>query len=150
MVLTAFFVLSPVIGLFVTVASAMRSIVANLTPASRHQDHTTSPSAFGAFVSCTGRVHRIPLPTSVTTAKRPSFRERDGGESAFDLPDVTSENACGTLARRANQQLKTAELSSIFSNSLGHVGSNGKLREQLFGRDNGVSIGRTVEGPGMR
>jgi hypothetical protein len=39
----------------------------------------------------------------VTTAKRPSFRERDGGESAFDLPNVTSENVCGTLARRANQ-----------------------------------------------
>ena len=60
MVLTVSFVISPVIGLFVTVASAMRSIVANLTPASRHQDHTTSPSALSAFVSRTARVHRIP------------------------------------------------------------------------------------------
>jgi hypothetical protein len=41
-------------------------------PASRHQDHTTSPSAIAAFVSCAVRVHRIPHPTFVTTAKRPS------------------------------------------------------------------------------
>jgi len=101
LVLTACFVLSPAIGLFVTVASAMRKHCRELTPASRRQDHTTSPSALSAFVVCTARVHRIP--TFVTTAKRPSFRERDGEESAFDLPDVTSENACGTLARRANQ-----------------------------------------------
>ena len=33
---------------------------ANLTPASRRQDHTTSPSASGALVFCTIRVHRIP------------------------------------------------------------------------------------------
>jgi hypothetical protein len=53
MVLTVSFVISPVIGLFVTVVSAMRSIVANVMPASRHQDHTTSPSATNALVSCT-------------------------------------------------------------------------------------------------
>jgi hypothetical protein len=46
---------------------------ANLTPASGRQDHTTSPSASGALVSSTIRVHRIPHPTSVTTAKRPSY-----------------------------------------------------------------------------
>jgi hypothetical protein len=50
MVLTVSFVLSPAIGLLVTVIGAMRSIVANLTPASRRQDHTTSPSAFAPFV----------------------------------------------------------------------------------------------------
>jgi hypothetical protein len=32
---------------------------AHLTPASRRQDHTSSPSASGALVSCTIRVHRI-------------------------------------------------------------------------------------------
>jgi hypothetical protein len=37
-------VLSLVIGLFVTIISVMQSIIANLTPASRRQDHTTSPS----------------------------------------------------------------------------------------------------------
>jgi hypothetical protein len=59
------------------------------------QDHTTSPSAKASFV-CTHvnrsqtfvrpaitsarrrcRVHRIPFPTSVTIASRPSLRERD-------------------------------------------------------------------------
>jgi hypothetical protein len=30
----------------------MQSIVANLTPAKGRQDHTTSPSATAAFVSC--------------------------------------------------------------------------------------------------
>jgi hypothetical protein len=43
MVLTVSFVLSPAIGLFVTVISGVAT--ANLTPASRRQDHTTSPSA---------------------------------------------------------------------------------------------------------
>jgi hypothetical protein len=58
MVLTAYFVLSPVIGLFVTVdsetglsARSGRLASAALTPASRRQDHTTSPSAAASFVS---------------------------------------------------------------------------------------------------
>jgi hypothetical protein len=37
-------------GFLVTVASVMRSIIANLTPASRRQDHTTSPYASASFV----------------------------------------------------------------------------------------------------
>ena len=45
---------------------------ANLTPASGCQDHTTSPSAIAPFVKGALSVHRIPHPTSVTTAKRPS------------------------------------------------------------------------------
>jgi hypothetical protein len=43
MVLTVSFVLSPVIGFLVTVIGGVAS--ADLTPASRRQDHTTSPSA---------------------------------------------------------------------------------------------------------
>jgi hypothetical protein len=50
MVLTVSFALFPVIGLDVTVAGAMQSIIANLTPASRRQNHTTSPSASRALV----------------------------------------------------------------------------------------------------
>ena len=61
MVLTACFVLSPVIGLSChrprCDAGVSRpkgrhrhSILARLMPASRHQDHTTSPSASRAFV----------------------------------------------------------------------------------------------------
>jgi hypothetical protein len=48
-----------------------------------------------------GRVHRIPLPTFVTIAKRPSSRPRDARKSARDLPDGTSALACDMLARRA-------------------------------------------------
>jgi hypothetical protein len=57
----------------------------NLMPASGHQDHTTSPYAESALVSRTTRVHRIPCPTFVTIAKRPSFRARDGAGCAADL-----------------------------------------------------------------
>jgi hypothetical protein len=44
----------------------------NLAPASERQDHTTSPSASAPLVLRRCRVHRIPLPTSVTIASRPS------------------------------------------------------------------------------
>src|SRR3954453_3400018 len=57
MVLTVSFVISPVIGLIVTVAL----LAQNLTPASRRQDHTTSPSAFSTVRQrCLHSVHRIP------------------------------------------------------------------------------------------
>jgi hypothetical protein len=62
-----------------------------LTPASRRQDHTTSPSAKRALVSRARRVHRTPRPTFVTIAKRPSKGARGGRISGFDLPDGASE-----------------------------------------------------------
>jgi hypothetical protein len=71
MVLTAYFVLSPATGLSCH-RRPRKSPSANLTPASGRQDHTTSPSASSALVRSTIRVHRIPPPTSVTIAKRPS------------------------------------------------------------------------------
>jgi hypothetical protein len=55
--LTAYFVLSPVTGLFATVAS--RKSPRNLAPAPGRQDHTTSPSASATLVSRGFRVHRI-------------------------------------------------------------------------------------------
>ena len=58
MVLTVSFVLSPVTGLFATVASGVSS--ANLAPASGRQDHTTSPSASRAVRQKRIRGHRIP------------------------------------------------------------------------------------------
>ena len=64
--------------LLVTVIGAMQSIVANLTPAKGRQDHTTSPSAHNIARQSMWRVHRIPRSTSVTIAKRPSYRARDG------------------------------------------------------------------------
>ena len=45
---TAYFVLSPAIGL---VCHRHLRFPADLTPASRRQDHTTSPSAHAPFVS---------------------------------------------------------------------------------------------------
>jgi hypothetical protein len=50
------------------------SVVAVLTPASGRQDHTTSPSASRAIRQRRQSVHRIPRPTSVTIAKRPSVQ----------------------------------------------------------------------------
>ena len=58
MVLTGSFVISPVIGL--SCHRRLRFVSANLTPASRRQDHTTSPSALALFVSSAISVHRIP------------------------------------------------------------------------------------------
>src|SRR4030088_2125731 len=46
----------------------------NLMPASRHQDHTTSPSAVSALVSSTACVHRIP-PRVDDVGQRPSVRQ---------------------------------------------------------------------------
>jgi hypothetical protein len=63
MVLTAYFALSPVIGFLVTVARRMNS--ANLTPASRRQDHTTSPSASTA----------VRLQRAASTASRANVRD---------------------------------------------------------------------------
>ena len=47
----------PVIGFLATVACSV--LTASLTPASRRQDHTTSPSASALFVKSAARVHRI-------------------------------------------------------------------------------------------
>ncbi len=51
-------------------------LLADLTPASRRQDHTTSPSASARFVKRAARVHRIP-PRVDDVAQRPSVG-RDG------------------------------------------------------------------------
>ena len=49
-----------------------RTDPATLAPASERQDHTTLPSASRLTRLVNRRVHRIPLPTSVTIAIRPS------------------------------------------------------------------------------
>jgi hypothetical protein len=53
-------------------SSPRSSLLEGLMPASGHQNHTTSPSASRAFVLPRQSVHRIPHPTFVTIAKRPS------------------------------------------------------------------------------
>src|ERR1700733_4937014 len=79
------------------------AIATGLIPASGYQDATTSPSTTRAFVSCACRVHRISCPTFCDDRETPLMRAEDARKSAGDLPDVTSENICGELARRANQ-----------------------------------------------
>jgi hypothetical protein len=76
---TAYIVLSPVTGL-VCHRRLADTYPRNLTPASGRQDHTTSPSASAPLVLRHCHVHRIPHPTSVTIAKRPS---RGGGTESI-------------------------------------------------------------------
>jgi hypothetical protein len=78
MVLTACSVLFPVIGFLATVASAMRKH-------RRQRDASIeAPEPHGLAVRCMrirrlhNSVHRIPRPTSVTIAIRPSWRAQDG------------------------------------------------------------------------
>jgi hypothetical protein len=86
---TVSFALSPVTGLCCHRRLDARKTpgsIANLTPASGRQDHTTSPYARPRRSSaCAAHVHRSPHPTSVTIAKRPSFRARDGARCVADL-----------------------------------------------------------------
>src|SRR5205814_5406971 len=81
MVLTVSFGLSPVIGLFCH--RRQRKASTNLTPASRRQDHTNSPSASAPYVKSTNRVHRIPSRVR-DDRERPSVG-RDGAGYSFDL-----------------------------------------------------------------
>ena len=90
---TAYFVLSPVSGLFCHRHCAGYS-PRNLAPASRRQDHTTSPYALAfrpalktpdAKASTASRALRV-----VTIMIRPSCGRETGEASAIDLPDVES------------------------------------------------------------
>jgi hypothetical protein len=89
------YVVSPVRpGFVVTVISVMRSIIAKSAPASGRRDHTTSPSAI-RHSSRDDRVHRIPLPTSVTIAKRPSCGSETRGSIVVICP-TAQEEMCTT------------------------------------------------------
>src|SRR5690242_16877858 len=72
MVLTVSFALSLVNRAFLPPSPLEIIFSTGLTPASRRQDHTTSPSAPALLVWQHRRVHRIPRSTSVTIAIRPS------------------------------------------------------------------------------
>src|SRR5438876_3686376 len=52
-------------------------LIADLTPASGRQNHTTSPSASAPFVKGAARVYRIPPPTLMTLRNAP-LSGRDG------------------------------------------------------------------------
>jgi hypothetical protein len=91
MVLTVSFALSSVTGLSCHRHPQEALLLENLTPASGRQDHTTSPSALAPLVSRRRRVHRIPHPTSVTIAIRPSCeagRAKDAGDLGFRQSEI--------------------------------------------------------------
>ena len=77
---TAYGALSPV-SMTSESPSSRGSSPQNLAPAQGCQDHTLLPYAFMLLVWRHTRVHRIPLPTLVTIAKRPSHRRRDEQEN---------------------------------------------------------------------
>jgi hypothetical protein len=80
---TAYFELFPENGSFASVARKMLSLPADLTPAPRRQNHTTSPYASAALV-CRGiGVHRI-SPRVSDDGQRPSSR----GETAVVMPVI--------------------------------------------------------------
>ena len=102
MVLTAYSVISLAIGLSCHHRRReCRSIVADLISASRYQDHTALPSAPVRSSRASPRPSH-PAPNVRDDRDTPLQRVRDSGKCAADLPDVTSESACGRLARRAN------------------------------------------------
>ena len=103
MVLTGCFVLSPVIGLCCHRPRAMRKHCRKLMSASRHQDHTTSPSVASALVFSHQQRPPHPAPNVRDDREAPLFRARDAKDSAGDLPVATTRRGCGRLARRANQ-----------------------------------------------
>ncbi len=75
---TAYVVISPAIGLFCH-RRLRKSLSANLTPASRRQDHTILPSASKALSSEAPPAATASSPASVTIAIRPSSGVDGGG-----------------------------------------------------------------------
>jgi len=80
--LTAYGALSPAIGLSCH-RRLRKSLPANLTPASRRQDHTFLPSAGKALSSEAPLAATASIPASVTIATRPSSGVDDGGYKAI-------------------------------------------------------------------
>ncbi len=77
-------------GFLAPVVHVMRSIIADLTPASGRRDHATSPYANVTFVFQHARVHRIPASRFVTIREAPLLARRD---RASHTPSRGSEKA---------------------------------------------------------
>jgi hypothetical protein len=78
-------------GFLATVAPEKRWLLKSLIPASGYQDAATSPSAKRALVSRALPVHRIPHPTFVTIAIRPSYRARDARKMPLICPTTQAK-----------------------------------------------------------
>ncbi len=103
MVLTAYFVVSLVIGLSChhprAIAEALSRVDTSVEISGRHDFAVR----FVRVRPARRNVHRIFRPTFCDDRETPLMRAEDARKSAGDLPDVTSESGCDTLARRANQ-----------------------------------------------
>src|SRR4051812_19088944 len=113
MVLTVSFVISPVIGLVVTVAL----LAQNLTPASRRQDHTTSPSAFGTVRQRCLIASIASRPASVTIASAPWWDEtaRLGRCFASERKqDIFAQRAGQVICENARRVIASAAEQSSF------------------------------------
>ena len=92
------------------------------------------------FVFAHNSVHRIPLPTFVTIAKRPSWMARDGREDGGDLGARSMRVACDQLARRANHAARRGSQRQVRSNSLQprHRDDATPMRREEPGRRSGA------------
>ena len=100
---TAYFVLSSVNGFLATVVSGTprsihldRCATANLTPAPRRQDHTTSPYASGAHVQRAICVHRISPHVRDDREPAPQSGET-GGVMKLICPTMEAEYFCRAI-----------------------------------------------------
>jgi hypothetical protein len=76
---------------FLRALPGVPSLLATVDTGTGYQDHTTSPYAAVPSSAAPPTSHRIPRPTSVTIAIRPSQRARDGGGYAGDLGQARRE-----------------------------------------------------------
>ena len=88
---TAYFVLSPENGSFASVVGG--SLPANVMPAPRHQNHTTSPYASGAYVYRALSVHRI-SPHVRDDREAPFNRRETRGVMPLICPTARAEYFC--------------------------------------------------------
>ena len=90
-------------GFVVSVTSAMREAFRRLDISVGISGPHDFAVRFPVTRQCREQRPPHPAPTFVTIAIRPSWRARDARRDARDLPVATSIDACGRLARRANQ-----------------------------------------------
>ena len=101
---------------------------ADLAPTLGRQDHTTSPSAGNVIRLMTCRVHHIPLPTSVTIAKRPSCGCETRGRIVLICP--TAQGKMCTTGSLRIAGMRTALSTSLRARATCPPKPKGRRRKQ--------------------
>jgi hypothetical protein len=104
-------------GFFATIAGAMRKHRRQLDISVGISGPHDFAVRAAPFVFRRGRVHRIPRPTFVTIAKRPSFGARDGGDNGGDLGLRSTLPRCDISTRRANHLARAKCCQELFCHS---------------------------------